>query len=56
MPKDRVRKKKNPQLQVVKESEFIMKKYNGKPMRVKNPRFGKTKVIVHSVQSRSSTD
>jgi hypothetical protein len=50
MPKSRVKKKKNPLLQVVKESEYIIKDYKGKPMKVKNPKYGKTKTIVHSPQ------
>ena len=50
MPKSRVKKKKNPLLQVVQESYYITKKYNGKPMKVKNPRYGKTKTIKHSPQ------
>jgi hypothetical protein len=35
---------------VVKESEFTIKNYNGKPMKVKNPRYGKTKIITHYPQ------
>lgn len=51
MPKSRVRKKKkNPLIQVIKESQFKIKTYKGKPIKVANPRYGKTKTIIHAPQ------
>lgn len=53
MPKSRARKKNKKKVslaQVITESEFIIKSYNGTSMRVKNPNFGKTKTILHSPQ------
>lgn len=51
MPKSRVRKKKkDPLLQVVKESKYITKNYQGKPIKIDNSKYGKTKTIIHRPQ------
>jgi len=50
MPKSRNKKKKNPLIQVIKEPQFLIKNWNGQPMRVSNPNYGKTRKIIHAPQ------
>lgn len=50
MPKSRNRKKKNPLVQIIKEPQFIIKDYKGQTMRVPNPKYGRSKTIIHSIQ------
>lgn len=55
MPKSRQRKKKNPSVQVIREPEFLNKEYKGLSMKVKNPKYGKLKTIVHAPEQPSSS-
>lgn len=55
MPKSRSRKKKNPLVQKIIEPPFIYKDYKGQKMRVPNPKYGQSKIIIHSPQQPPKT-